>query len=109
YYPASASPSILKKCTREDAVVVIQSFSKAYCMTGWRLGWLVGRKDLVARATQLNEIMVSCAPSFAQKAGETALVWGEEPLRQMLGALRANRDFCYAALRKIPGVRAPSA
>src|SRR5712691_4423998 len=109
YYPAPTSPSILKKCTRDDAVVVIQSFSKAYCMTGWRLGWLAGRKDLVARATQLNEVMVSCAPSFAQKAGETALLWGEEPLRRMLLALRENRDLCFAALARMPGVSVPAA
>jgi aspartate/methionine/tyrosine aminotransferase len=107
YYPARTSPSILKKCTRDDAVAVIQSFSKAYCMTGWRLGWLAGRKDLVARATQLNENMISCAPSFAQKAGETALVWGEEPLRHMLGTLRENRDFCFTELCKMPGVSVP--
>src|SRR6476661_4052058 len=54
-YTAPVAPTILKKATRDDAVVVVQSFSKAYCMTGWRLGWIAGRKDLVARATQLNE------------------------------------------------------
>ena len=42
------APSILRLATREDAVVVIQSFSKAYCMTGWRVGWLVARRDLAA-------------------------------------------------------------
>lgn len=108
YYPAdtphSAAPSILKKCTREDAVVVIQSFSKTYCMTGWRIGWMVGRKDLIACATRLNEFMVSCAPAFTQKTCETALLWGEDILRQMVCRLRENRDFCLAALRQMPGV-----
>lgn len=107
YYSGDTAPSILKKCTREDAVVVIQSFSKAYCMTGWRLGWLVGRKDLASRAAQLNEFMVSCAPSFTQKAGESALLWGEDLLRQMVSGLRENRDFCVAALEKMPGVTVP--
>lgn len=101
------APSILSKATREDAVIVVQSFSKTYCMTGWRLGWIVARKDLAVRATYLNEFVVSHAPSFAQRAGETALVWGEDPLRQMLGRLRENRDFCLAALGKIPGVTLP--
>ncbi|MBI1897277.1 MAG: pyridoxal phosphate-dependent aminotransferase [Acidobacteria bacterium] len=100
-------PSILKKCTREDAVIVIQSFSKSYCMTGWRLGWLVGRKDVVARATQLNEFYVSHANSFVQRAGEAALLWGESWLREMLAALRANRDFCLAALRSMTGLTVP--
>lgn len=102
-----AAPSILKRATREDAVVVVQSFSKAYCMTGWRVGWLVARKDLAARATQLNEFIVSHAPSFAQRAGETALLWGEAAVREMLARLRENRDFCMAALRKMPGVTLP--
>jgi len=38
------------KVTRDDAVVVIQSFSKSYCMTGWRVGWLVARADLAKKA-----------------------------------------------------------
>ena len=105
--PTCSAPSILRKCSREDAVVVIQSFSKAYCMTGWRLGWLVGRKDLVARASQLNEFMVSCAAGFAQRAAETALLWGEQILREMVCRLRENRDFCLGVLGKIRGVTVP--
>ncbi|HYL36707.1 MAG TPA: pyridoxal phosphate-dependent aminotransferase [Bryobacteraceae bacterium] len=105
--PATPAPTILRLATRDDAVIVIQSFSKAYCMTGWRLGWLVARRDLVARATQLNEFVVSHAPSFAQRAGETALLWGETALCEMLVRLRENRDFCLAALLKMPGVTVP--
>jgi len=105
--PSGSAPSILKKCTREDSVVVIQSFSKAYCMTGWRLGWMAGRKDLVARASQLNEFTVSCAAGFVQKAAETALLWGEDQLRQMVCKLRENRDFCIGVLGKIKGVTIP--
>jgi aspartate aminotransferase len=101
------APSILKLATRDDALIVIQSFSKAYCMTGWRLGWLVARRDLAARATQLNEFVVSHAPSFTQRAGETALLWGEKVLAEMLVRLRENRDFCLAALAKMPGVAVP--
>ena len=105
--PNTPTPSILKMATRDDAVMVIQSVSKSYCMTGWRLGWLVARGDLAARATQLNEFIVSHAPSFVQRAAETALLWGEDPLCQMLVRLRANRDFCLAELQKMPGVTVP--
>lgn len=111
YYKGAAlgepAQSILRKATRDDAVIVIQSFSKAYCMTGWRLGWLVGRRDLVRKATQLNELIVSHAPSFAQRAAETALVWGEDELKTMLGKLKARRDFAFEKLRGIPGVKVP--
>src|SRR5262245_33388598 len=91
-------PTILRKAMRDDAVVVIHSFSKSYCMTGWRVGWLIGRRDLVAKATQLNEFVVSHAPTFAQKAGETALSDGEPELVRMLERLKENRDLCLAAL-----------
>ena len=101
--------------TRDDAVMVVQSFSKSYCMTGWRVGWLVARRDLAAKATQLNEFIVSHAPSFAQKAGETALAEGEEAAGRMLerlqreprslpgGAARhARRDGAQARRRVLP-------
>jgi aspartate/methionine/tyrosine aminotransferase len=100
-------PSILKKATRDDAVAVIHSFSKSYCMTGWRVGWLVGRRDLGLKAAQLNEFIISHAPSFAQKAAETALECGEAELVGMLHRLKENRDFCLPALRAMPGVTVP--
>jgi len=100
-------PSILRKATREDAVLVIHSFSKSYCMTGWRVGWLIGRRDAIAKATQLNEFIVSHAPTFAQKAGETALAEGEPELLRMLERLKENRDLCLDALQGLPGVTVP--
>ena len=103
-----AAPSILRKANREDAVIVAQSFSKTYCMTGWRIGWLVGRRDIGEKATQLNEYIISHAASFVQRAAQTALVHGEEELKRMLVRLKGNRDFCLGALRQMPGVTVPS-
>src|SRR5690242_8187396 len=100
-------PSILRQATRDDAVVVIHSFSKSYCMTGWRVGWLISRRDLIAKATQLNEFVVSHAPTFAQKAGETALADGEPELERMLLRLKENRDLCLEALTGLPGITVP--
>jgi aspartate/methionine/tyrosine aminotransferase len=119
YYPDSngkggvaataITPSILKKASREDAVIVVQSFSKTYSMTGWRLGWIVARRDLATRAAQMNEFVMSCPAGFTQRAAETALLWGEDIVKQMVGTLRANRDFCAGALAKMPGVTVPKA
>ncbi len=100
-------PSILRIATRDDAVAVVHSFSKSYCMTGWRVGWLIARRDLGLKATQLNEFIISHAPTFAQKAAETALECGEAALVSMLARLKENRDFCLAALRGMPGVTTP--
>ena len=100
-------PSILQLATRDDAVLVVQSFSKAWCMTGWRLGWLIARADLAQRAAQLNEFIISCAPSFVQRTGEAALDSGDESVRSLAVMLKDNRDFCLAALRAMPGVSVP--
>ena len=107
WYDGTAVPSILQLATREDAVVAVQSFSKSYCMTGWRLGWLVARKDLAARATQLNEFIISHAPSMAQRAGETALESGEAAVQELVSQLKVNRDFCMDALSGLAGVTVP--
>lgn len=101
------APSILRKVTRDDAVIVAQSFSKTYCMTGWRLGWFIGRHDLAEKAAQLNEFVVSHATSFIQRAAQTALADGEEEVLRMLVRLKENREFCLKALREMPGVTVP--
>lgn len=102
------APSILRKSTREDGLLVAQSFSKTFCMTGWRLGWLVARRDVVAKAAQLNEFIVSHATSFIQRAAQSALAHGEPEFLRMLERLKGNRDFCLDALRRMPGVTVPS-
>jgi aspartate/methionine/tyrosine aminotransferase len=100
-------PSILRKATRDDAVMVAHSFSKSYCMTGWRLGYLIARRDLAFKATQLNEFIISHAPTFTQKAGETALAEGEGELLRMLHRLEENRELCLDALSGLSGVTVP--
>ena len=109
YYEGPVAPSILRKCTPHDAVIVVHSFSKSYCMTGWRLGWLVSRGDLVQKATQLNEFIVSHAASMTQRAAETALRDGEEEIRKMVARLRQNRDALRSALGEMKGVKVPQA
>ena len=101
------APSLLRLCDRDDAVHVVQSFSKAYCMTGWRVGWLVTRADVGPKLGQLNEFYVSHAATFAQVAAQTALEDGEDELRRMVEELRAKRDYCTEALRALPGVTVP--
>ena len=104
YYSGSVAPSILRLCTRDDAVIVVQSFSKSYCMTGWRLGWLTAREDLAQKTTQLNEFIVSHAPSMVQRAGETALKHGEDDIHSLVALLRERKRFCFDALRSMPSV-----
>src|SRR5262249_44165546 len=111
YYAGSAAgeaaPSILRLCDRDDLVHVVQSFSKTYCMTGWRAGWLVTRPDVGPKLAQLNEFIVSHAATFTQLAALAALEQGEEEVVRMVDELRARRDLCLSALRSLPGVTVP--
>lgn len=104
YYSDQVAPSILRLCHRDDAVIVVQSFSKTYCMTGWRLGWLVSRTDLTAKAAQLNEFIVSHAPAMVQRAGELALENGEAEVQKLVAQFKERGRFCYEALKTMPGV-----
>ena len=97
----SVAPSILRLRSREDAVIVVQSFSKSYRMTGWRLGWVVSRADLIAKASQLNEFIVSHAPSMIQKAGETALAQGDDEISGMVALFHERMSYCYEALASV--------
>lgn len=109
YGAAGPAPSLLRLARRDDPVIVVQSFSKSYCMTGWRVGWIVARRDFADRITKLNEFVVSCAAGFSQRAAEAALRQGEPAIAEMLEFYRANRDLCLAALRGLPGVTVPEA
>ncbi|MCC6168984.1 MAG: pyridoxal phosphate-dependent aminotransferase [Caldilineaceae bacterium] len=107
YYEGPIAPSILRLCTRDDAVIAVQSFSKAYCMTGWRLGWVVSRRDLVRKATQLNEFIVSHAPSMIQRAGEAALIQGEDAVAALVEQLQERMAFCAGALAAVSRISLP--
>lgn len=107
YYQGTAAPSILRLCTRDDAVIVAQSFSKSYCMTGWRLGWAVGRADLVAKAGPLNEFIVSHAATFIQRAALAALAQGEDEIAARAELFHERMSFCYNALTTTKGVTVP--
>lgn len=104
YYSGPVAPSILRLCNRDDAVIVVQSFSKSYCMTGWRLGWLVARQDLAKKATQLNEFIVSHAPSMVQRTGEVALKQGDPEVGSMVDSLQKRVRFCFEALQSTKSV-----
>ncbi|HIJ54843.1 MAG TPA: pyridoxal phosphate-dependent aminotransferase [Deltaproteobacteria bacterium] len=107
YYAGPVAPSILKICSRDDAVIVVHSFSKSYCMTGWRLGWMVARSDLIHKASQLNEFIVSHAPSMIQRAGEIALEKGEKDIESMKDSIQERVNFCFKALSSIESVSLP--
>ncbi|MCA8274557.1 pyridoxal phosphate-dependent aminotransferase [Burkholderia sp. AU30280] len=106
-FGADGAPSFLDIASRDERVVVVNSFSKAWAMTGWRLGWLIAPAAVMADLAKLVEYNTSCAPGFVQAAGEVALRDGEPFVRSFVAALRDARDHLVAALRTLPGVEVP--
>ncbi len=101
------APSVLRLARDDDQVLVVQSFSKTYCMTGWRVGWLVAPSSVAEKLGQLNEFVVSHAATFAQVAAQTALEDGEGFVAELLESFRANREYCRDALRSVPAMTVP--
>ena len=73
--------------------VTINGFSKAYSMTGWRLGYLAAPESLVEQAGKLHSHSVSCAANFVQHAGVEALENTDEAVAEMRDAFEARRDM----------------
>jgi aspartate/methionine/tyrosine aminotransferase len=102
----AVAPSLLGSADPEDRVISANSFSKAWLMTGWRLGWLVTPPELSAELAKLIEYNTSCAPEFVQVAGIAALKHGEAHVAKLRSELIAKRDRLLQRLRALPGVEA---
>ncbi|NIR98160.1 MAG: aminotransferase class I/II-fold pyridoxal phosphate-dependent enzyme, partial [Gammaproteobacteria bacterium] len=76
-FRAEPPPSFLQLAPAAEELVTINGFSKAYAMTGWRLGYLIAQPPLAGRLAQMQEFVTSCAPAMAQVAAITALREGE--------------------------------
>jgi len=87
------------------ALVVVGTVSKSYCMTGWRVGWLMGPRALVEAATALNSHSVQGPATFSQLAAAEALTASQQPLRAMAAEYRQRRDFVHPRIAALPGVR----
>lgn len=85
-------------------VIAVGSFSKAFAMTGWRLGYLAGPRKFIDEALKIQDAMLICAPAISQAAVLGAL--REEPryIEQFLPELRERREFLRARLEETPGL-----
>ena len=105
--PGVSAPSFLPLADEDDRVISTNSFSKAWRMTGWRLGWMVLPPALLDPVGVLLEYNTSCAPDFVQTAAATALRDGGPHVAELRAELAAARDQVIGALRAMPGVEAP--
>ena len=111
-YPAEdgtpgSAPSVFSIPGMRDRTVLVDGFSKTYCMTGWRLGWAVMPPALARRVELLVVHSVGCTATFTQEAGLAALVGPQEGVDAMVEEYRRRRDFVVGALNDIPGVSCP--
>ncbi len=99
------APSFLDHAGPDDPLVVVQSFSKPWAMTGWRLGWITSPDnfgDLLAKLTQFN---TSGSPAFLQHGALAAIRDGEAFLAQMVERCRVGREVVLQGLSRFPRVR----
>ncbi len=88
-----------------DRVVIINGVSKAYAMTGWRIGFMAGSTDIVKATTKLQGQYTSNPSSIAQKAAEAAYTGSQACVREMNEAFQRRRDLVVKLASEIPGLK----
>lgn len=99
--------SIAAEPDAKDHVIVVGSLSKTFAMTGWRLGYAMGPKNLISAINKLQSHSTSNPTSIAQKAALQALNGPQDSIQEMLAQYRVRRDFLIPALNAIPGITCP--
>jgi aspartate/methionine/tyrosine aminotransferase len=103
----SIAPSFLEVAQPEDKLIVVNSFSKSWAMTGWRLGWLTLPPSLVSTIEKIVEFSVACAPPFTQRAAVVAIEHGEEFIQASCENYRLAKEKVQNTLARYPAVQCP--
>ncbi len=98
-YGNRPAPSFLDQAAPEDRLIVVNSFSKNWAMTGWRLGWMTIPPDLLPVMEKLVEFNTSGSPTFLQHAGIVAIREGEPFIAGFVARCRAARDVAIDGLQ----------
>lgn len=85
----------------KERTLLINGFSKAYAMTGWRLGYACGPKDLIKQMTKIHQYAIMCAPTTSQYAAIEALKNGDNDVKEMRTAYNQRRRFLINAFREM--------
>jgi len=99
------APSFLELAGPDDPVIVLNSFSKPWAMTGWRLGWLTHPAALGDQFAKLVQINTSGVPAFLQKGAVAALEQGDEFVHEMVERCRAGGELVFQRLSALPKVK----
>ena len=88
----------------KDQSIVVDTFSKTYIMTGFRIGWCVANAELITAMDIFQQNSVTNVPAFVQLAGLAAMTGPQEHVAQQTARLKAKRDFVVEAFNKIDGI-----
>ena len=88
-----------------DRFMIAGTASKTYCMTGWRIGWLLASKQVIHGVSALISHQTQCAASFAQFGAIEALSGPQDFVGDLVAEYRARRDMVVAGLSAIPGIK----
>ncbi len=84
-----------------ERTIVINGFSKAYAMTGWRLGYAMGPEEIISQMTKIHQFAIMCAPTTSQYAAVEAVRNGDEDVRMMRKSYDQRRKFLMNAFREM--------
>ncbi len=97
-YDRHHAPSFIELAEPEDRVLAINSFSKSWSMTGWRLGWITAPVELVEILAKIIEFNIAGPTTFVQHAGIAALTDGDDYIDALVGKLKRRRDLVCRSL-----------
>ncbi|MDO4561168.1 MAG: pyridoxal phosphate-dependent aminotransferase [bacterium] len=103
-YDGARPTSIASLPGMAERTVTLNGFSKAYSMTGWRVGYAAAPKELVAAMNKIHQHNTTCAPSFAQRAALVALRDEKDEVAAMVREYQRRRDYAVAAINGMAGV-----
>ena len=106
-YDRPLAPSFADKISETDRVLIVNSFSKTWAMTGWRLGWITTPQSLTSTFEILTEFNNSCILGPVQVAGIAALEGGEPFVQSSLARYRAARDLLIDRFADLPRIFCP--
>jgi aspartate/methionine/tyrosine aminotransferase len=108
-YDGAVAPSICVAVPElADRTIIINGVAKTYAMTGWRVGWMIGPKDLIKAATNLQSHLSSNVSNVSQRATIAALVGDLSAVHKMGEAFDRRRKLIVKLLNEIPGVSCPT-
>lgn len=88
----------------KERTITLNGFSKCYSMTGWRLGYVAAPVEFIKAMVRVHAYINTCAPSFVQEAGITALEKAEPDVQEMVKEYQRRRDYIVSAINAIDGL-----